>query len=183
MVVSGVGRLNSDGTLDSSFNAHLEASANVSALAVQPDNRVLLAGSFVCGAGPVCQVIRLREDGSFDPDFQALTGADGPVTDLLLQKDGRVLIAGGFKSINGVPRAGIARLLGDVMLFDPMLTDDGWSASAATVAGKSYKLESKDSLSENDWHPGVTLIGDGAVNFFLDPAPTPPLRFYRIRRE
>jgi len=60
--------------------------------------------------------------GLIDPGFASGTGSDGEVFDLDVQRDGRILIAGAFRSVDGVPRTRIARLLPDGRLdmsFDP----------------------------------------------------------------
>ena len=94
-----------------------------------------------------------------------------------------MLLAGAFKNVNGVPRNRIARLLGNIFLFDPSVLNGRSSASIATVAGKSYTLESKDSLAEATWTPRTNRFGDGSVQVLADPAPNPTHRFYRIRVE
>ena len=176
-------RLNVDGTIDWSFDSGLGLSATVNGMAVQPDNHVLLAGVFPCGGNSTCRVIRLGEDGTTDPTFDAAPGPDEAVTTLIRQKDGRVLLAGSFKNVNGVPRNRIARLLGNIFLFDPSVLNGRSSASIATVAGKTYTLESKDSLAEATWTPRTNRFGDGSVQVLADPAPNPSHRFYRIRVE
>jgi uncharacterized delta-60 repeat protein/uncharacterized repeat protein (TIGR01451 family) len=100
---NGVARLNSDGSVDTSFNIGTGANAGVRAVAIELDNHVLAAGAFTTFNGsPLSGVARLNSDGSLDNSFVIGSGADAPVNSLAL-----------------VPRAvppGIA-----VMTFDPLL--------------------------------------------------------------
>ena len=113
-----VARLNSDGSLDQSFADPAAGKAEapiVLSLALQPDGRVLIAGSFgAVGGIPRNNLARLNADGTLDGSFQADgTGADGEVHAIVLQPDGKILIGGAFRNVAGVTRPGIARLNGD----------------------------------------------------------------------
>jgi len=178
-----VARVHANGTLDLSFDAGLGTNTTVTALAVQPNNQILLAGTFSRPDGSTNRVLRLHEDGSMDATFQTVPGPDGPVTALLRQPDGWVLIAGSFQSVNGVPRGGLARLLADVWVFDPAPSEQGWTFRVATIAGKTYTLESKEAVDDATWTVRASAFGDGAVQRLTDPAPNPPHRCYRIRME
>jgi uncharacterized delta-60 repeat protein len=118
---SGIARLNSDGTLDSTFDPGLGVGgANdpaVLAIKVQPDGRILIGGSFSSFNGAACnRFTRLNPDGSRDGSWAAGFRADGAVRSIALQPDGRVLIAGDFATVNGALRPRIARLSGDTPL-------------------------------------------------------------------
>lgn len=95
-------RLNSDGSLDREFSASgLGANGKVNALALQPDGKVLLAGSFTRVAGmPRGYVARLNADGSLDKTFGEHPGANWYVSDIALQPDGKVLVCGNFTRFN-----------------------------------------------------------------------------------
>ncbi len=81
-----VGRLNADGTFDSSFNAGW-VDAYVSCLALQPDGRILVGGGFTNLGGQARMTIgRLNADGTVDSDFNS--GADGSVLALVPQPTG-----------------------------------------------------------------------------------------------
>jgi uncharacterized delta-60 repeat protein len=107
-----IGRLNPDGSIDTTFNPSTSVGSNgqVRALAVQPDGKVLVAGVDIANGR---NIIRLNADGSIDTAF---TGAvNGPVFALALQPNGQIVIGGGFSAVNGgvVVRRGIARLQAD----------------------------------------------------------------------
>ena len=104
-------RLNSDGNLDLAFNPGLGANANVLAIALQSDGKVIAAGDFTSFDGTSCgSVIRLEPGGTADFSFNTGMGATQTVKCVLVQPDGKILIGGDFLAFNGTPRGRIARL-------------------------------------------------------------------------
>lgn len=108
-----IARLNADGSLDTSFDpgGWVVETDWVSALALQPDGKVLVGGYFtLTNSLAYRDIVRLNADGSLDTTFDPGTGANNWVGSLALQPDGKVLVGGGFTEINGVSRGNIARL-------------------------------------------------------------------------
>jgi len=111
-------RLNSDGSVDTSFAPALGLSGPVFAIAVQSDGKILVGGSFGAYPGTARNFfVRLNGDGSVDPSFLTL-GFTSTVNTIQLQGDGKILVGGSFTNyfnLNGVatPRARLARLNGD----------------------------------------------------------------------
>lgn len=107
-----VARLNSNGTLDNTFNVGTGANFLVTSAAVQVDGKVLIGGYFNSYNGTTkVAIARLNSDGSMDTGFN--TGGAGPnsaVAAITLQADGKILIGGFFTNYNGVSRKRIARL-------------------------------------------------------------------------
>src|SRR5262249_3692758 len=100
----GVMRLNTDGTRDATFNAAGSgANGTVSAVAVQPDGKIVIAGLFISYNGVASDyVMRLNADGTRDPSFNPIgTGADNWVHALAVQSDGKIVIGGDFTGYNG----------------------------------------------------------------------------------
>jgi uncharacterized delta-60 repeat protein len=107
-------RFSAAGVRSSSFNpifTHTTKVPRITALAVQADGRVIVAGDFT-RVNDLSRngLVRLHSDGSVDSSFTA--SAEG-VTGLALQMDGKILITGNFLQVNGVPRNRIARLNND----------------------------------------------------------------------
>ena len=101
-----VARLTAGGALDTGFvNPGAGPSGSVSHVAVQPDGRVLIAGSFFnFNSTGIKYLARLNQDGSFDPTFQGAPGTS--VESLSVQRDGRILLGGFFFNgvdVNGLP--------------------------------------------------------------------------------
>src|SRR5207245_2765893 len=69
-------RISADGTLDNSFNTGSGADANIRAITVQPDGKVLVGGLFsTFNRSPYSGLVRLNTNGSIDHDFGLVTFA------------------------------------------------------------------------------------------------------------
>ena len=121
---SFIARLHADGSLDTTFDPG--ANGQVSALALQPDGKILVGGGFTMlgggGTGTTARngIARLHPDGSLDANFNP--GAVGGVNALVLQPDAKILVGGTFELLGGAPRSNIGRLLPGGALdatFDP----------------------------------------------------------------
>jgi uncharacterized delta-60 repeat protein len=115
----GLARLNTDGTLDSSFSAILNSGVSVTALALQADGRIVLGGIFfLVNDTPRNRIARLLPTGAVDMTFNPASG--GELFGSALQADGRLVVTGGFQHefvpyglIGGQQRNRIARLMND----------------------------------------------------------------------
>ena len=111
---AGIARLNSNGTLDATFN--LFAISGVADIARVEDiyplsnGKILIGGFFDrIGSGTRHNIARLNADGSVDNSF--VTTTDNTVYKITTQSDGKILIGGDFETVNGVVRTSLARLL------------------------------------------------------------------------
>jgi uncharacterized delta-60 repeat protein len=128
-----------DGTVDLSFNPTDigfgygdGANSTVSALALQPDGKILIGGVFNAYNGITKnRITRLNADGSLDATF-AGTGANNQVKTIALQPDGKILIGGMFTSYNGTPKSHITRLNADGSL-DATFTGTGANNAVNTI--------------------------------------------------
>src|SRR5262249_24554335 len=119
-----VARLNTNGSLDATFNPGAGPNANVLRVAAQADGHVVIAGLFSTVNGTNRNhVARLNANGTLDLGFDPGSGPDRYPYLLALQSDGKVLIGGGgFTNVAGTWRNGIARLNSDGSVdqsFDP----------------------------------------------------------------
>jgi uncharacterized delta-60 repeat protein len=109
-------RLNSDGSLDASFNAANGFVANgtfayVYDIEVLSDGKILVAGDFSSFSGnSIKSLIRLNSDGTLDNTFLIGTGVFSPggssvssVNDIEVLSNGKILIGGSFNSVNDQP--------------------------------------------------------------------------------
>ncbi len=120
---TNLARLNTDGSLDSNFNA--VADGAVHCLAVQPDGKIVAGGAFTNLAGQTCSCLgRLNADGGFDPAF--VGGASGAIYCLALQADGKILAAGSFTNLATLPCNYVGRLNTNGSL------DSGFSVAASS---------------------------------------------------
>jgi len=109
-----IARLNTDGSVDQTFDPGLGADATVRALALEPTGRIIVGGSFTSMAGTTRSYLaRINPDGSLDANFlssPSATGGNDAVYALALQQDGKILAGGEFTIFNGVSRHRITRL-------------------------------------------------------------------------
>jgi uncharacterized delta-60 repeat protein len=111
-----VARLNSDGSVDSSFNPGQGADGPVWAMALQPDGKIVIGGGFTHYNGTGCSYIaRLNVDGSLDTGFAPSNSVDGPVYALAVMVSTNatvtnIYIGGAFDAVGGVNAGGVARL-------------------------------------------------------------------------
>jgi uncharacterized delta-60 repeat protein len=81
-----VARLNSNGSLDTTFNPYPAFQGVVTAIQLQTDGKILVSRGY--------DIIRLNTNGSIDNTFNAQLQY-GDVRDILLQSDGKILIKNG----------------------------------------------------------------------------------------
>lgn len=158
-----VARLNADGSLDREFKPTLTLPPTnpsiyqdqVSALALQADGRILIAGDFTEVNGRSApKLARLNANGSLDLSFNPGTGPDARPTAMRVQPDGKIVLAGYFSNYAGVWRPRVARILSNGTLdtsFDP--TGFGLSLTWVTRV-------------EVDSQGRVLVLGDGGLDSF-----------------
>ncbi|MCB0768305.1 MAG: thrombospondin type 3 repeat-containing protein, partial [Flavobacteriales bacterium] len=109
-----IARLNSNGSLDTSFNPSSDVSVWVYSIALRSDGKILVGGEFTTYDGASRNNITcVNADGGLDTSFDPGTGTSGgfiTVRSIAIQPNGKVLIGGGFTTYNGVSRNGFARL-------------------------------------------------------------------------
>lgn len=110
---SRVARLNTDGTLDSSFvQTGTGLNLVVSAIALQNDGKIVVGGLFnMYNSSQRMHVARLNSDGTLDNSFsQTGTGLNNTVFTLAIQSDGKIIVGGSLTNYNGSPRQNLCRL-------------------------------------------------------------------------
>jgi uncharacterized delta-60 repeat protein len=148
-------RVLADGSLDLSFKPGAGANGTIYAVALQPDQKVIVAGEFTTIASTNRNFIaRLNQNGGIDISFNPGAGADNPVYALAVQPDGKVLIGGTFSTFNGVPRNGIARLNSNGTLDAAFNPGTGANGTVRAIAVQS---------------DGKILIGGGFIQVNNQP--------------
>lgn len=108
---NGIARLNTDGTLDTTFNIGTGVNNSIYSIAVQSDGKILISGLFTTFNGITRnKFARLNADGTLDTTFDPGAGPDNIIYSIVLQKDGQIIIAGDFKKYKGTSKQCIARL-------------------------------------------------------------------------
>ncbi len=134
---SFVARLNNDGSVDTSFEAH--PGYWVRHMALQPDGKIVIGGFFTNVEGvPRNRIARLNPDGSLDKTFDPGLGAETkivPADDkdpfvfwMLVQPDGKIVITGNFLTYNGTPSSGLALINSDGSLDTTFHVGSGYDS-------------------------------------------------------
>lgn len=107
-------RLNTNGTIDLSFDPGAGANNEIKTIAIQNNNQIIIGGLFTQYNGNTCNYLaRLNSDGTLDSIFNTSIGANNSVWASAIQSDGKVLIGGNFTSCNNIGKNRIARLFSD----------------------------------------------------------------------
>lgn len=169
--IGNVARLMADGSLDPSFDAMAVPSGSVTAVVLQPDGRILIAGSFIQVAGVSRRrIARLNADGSLDASFDPGTGASSTVSRIDLLPDGRMLITGGFFQYNDQVVDGIAMLEADGSL-DASFNPDTNATVFTTLPLANGQILIGGSFSFVNGEPRATLAvlnADGTLDLQSD---------------
>ncbi|MCK9274870.1 MAG: hypothetical protein M0P57_07255 [Syntrophales bacterium] len=120
----GIWRLNEDLSIDGTFTPG-EGISNyqqsdyefdrINAVAVQPDGKILLGGSFSSFSGSAVQnIVRLNPNGSLDATFTSpaftVFNSRSEIFSIALQPDGKILIGGRFSTVGTIESPTLARL-------------------------------------------------------------------------
>lgn len=172
---NSVARLNSDGTVDTGFNApgfygSFGIGTPVYTMTVQPDGKILVGGIIygVSDATPGTGIRRINPDGTLDATFN-VTVLDGSriVHDIALQPDGKILVGGRFFVLGATIRRNLIRLNADGTLdtsFNPGgSVVDGTIVKDIKVSGDG-KVLAVGSLTDDVTPVMVRLNTDGTVD-------------------
>lgn len=192
------GRLNGDGTFDNTFStfARPEVNSSVDAIAVQPDGKIVVTGSFISwGSYSVPNVVRLNPDGTVDTTFLPPIKAAGRINQVTVQHDGKILL-GGFIDHDAnaeTPDRYLARLNADGSLDSSFNANtDGWVGGEiiqqvdgklliagiftevnGISRGSVARLNLDGTLDENFVTAPYAPRGDGYLTHVYALAPTP----------
>lgn len=169
---NNIARLNTDGTLDVSFNpGGSGASSPVDAMILQADGKILIGGQFSSYNGtPRNRIARLNDNGSLDVTFNPNQGPNNSVSSVAVQSaDGKIIIGGSFTRYNGTDRNRIARLNADGTLdtsFDPGAGLSGpLSFSPAFVYSIAFQSDGKILIGGRfNFYNGVSRNGIARLN-------------------
>jgi uncharacterized delta-60 repeat protein len=109
---SGIVRLNTDGTRDTTFNVGtgFTVSSGIS-LALQSDGKYIVGGNYTTYSGSSSfRITRINTDGTLDTTFNTGTGFNSVVYATPIQPDGKIIAAGNFSQYNGLSATFIIRL-------------------------------------------------------------------------
>ena len=178
-----IARLNTDGSLDFTFDPGAGFNNTVFAVTVDPSQRILVGGAFTQAQGVTRRgVTRLTTTGAQDTTFNPGVGTDDTVyaiQDVPVGVSRAVLIGGVFTRFNTTHRRHIARLYADGTSDGSL--DTSWLDRAYNQTAGFWSLQATSftfgpgAVSANN--PGVInafghgLAADTAILFQADPTP------------
>lgn len=188
---SYLARLNANGSTDTTFDLGARPNGFVRAIAVQPDQQILVGGDFTAvGAASLGRVGRLTANGAVDSAFLPGSGANAIVYTLAVEPGKYVTVGGEFSEFAGVPRSRLARarIAPNLDTFEPVIvplargqiTGAPITIQFSSRAGDRYALDGSDNLA--DWSGIVTNTAAASPAQLTDPAPPATRRYYRIRQ-
>jgi uncharacterized delta-60 repeat protein len=150
-------RLNTNGSVDLSFDPVNGPNGDVNAIVIQPDGRIVIGGTFIGYNGFARGgVARVLGDGSLDPSFDSGVGTGGNVFALALQHNGQIVLGGRFAQYSGINRTFIARVFGDGSLdfgFNPV--PNNWV--------QSFAVEPDDRILVGGFFTGINGSGRNSI--------------------
>lgn len=168
-----IARINSDGTLDTSFTTSINSNVNI--LQNTLDGKILVAGSFTTvNSITRSRIAKINADGSLDGTFVGPT-INSDITTVAESSDGKFLIGGFFSQVGGLTYSQVARLNsgGSVdnsfintqsnAVTRALITDDeygvliGGQATSISYAGKRYPYLAGDLTASVDFFTNDTV--------------------------
>lgn len=174
VLISGVARLYSDGSLDTEFDLELPPSIYIRTLEVQPDEKIIIAGQYDLFGTQYRVFRRYLSNGFLDTSFNG--DESYYIYDIEYQNDGKIMITGPFTEYFGVTRYNVARVNSDGSLdvtfnsynlpqngttytiFDVSVLDDG-----------KYILNGSFSIYNNEYSRYLVKTNqDGSIDSSFD---------------
>ncbi len=181
--ISGVVRVNADGSLDPSFRC--ETDERVMCLAVQGDGRILIGGFFGKVNGEAAPwFARLSPDGSVDRSFQLRFTS---VAGLMAGRRVRVTSLASGPDAAATPTAGsevaVSTIPAPSVIITSLTVTEGTAVMQFQGApSQAYILQARNALDTGAWSSVATTRTDASGSGALrDPgASDSPMRFYRV---
>ncbi|WP_183906784.1 T9SS type A sorting domain-containing protein [Rufibacter immobilis] len=119
-------RMNSNGSIDSSFKVNQPYDGYVYSISLQKDGKFIVGGNFSRpSTTAMLNINRLNQDGSIDPSFNPgisftsrFIHRTASVFSTAIQPDGKIIAGGEFGKYNGVSRTNLVRIQPDGQLDD-----------------------------------------------------------------
>ncbi len=151
-------RLNSDGSLDTSFNLGSGLNGSVSSISLLSTGKMIIGGAFTTVNGVSRGLLaRLNTDGSLDASFGGGAGFSSSTASMisfsksLLDSNGKLYVLGMYDRYDGQVVSGLVRLNADGTL------DTGFTPAITVPFGSELGLEGLQLLVATDYQTGTCL--------------------------
>jgi uncharacterized delta-60 repeat protein len=181
-----VTRLNTNGTVDTSFNIGTGFNNTTLCVAIQNDNNIIVGGAFTTYSGSTQnRITRLNTDGTIDTSFNIGTGANSSIRTLSIQEDGKILVGGDFTTYSGSTQNRITRLNTDGTIDTSFNIGTGFNQSVFSskiqTDGKILVVGDFTSYSGSAQNRIVRLNIDGTIDTSFTSGITPSLVLTRVQ--
>ena len=171
--ITGIARLNTDGSLDTSFNVGAGQDGDVYTAAFQGDGKILIGGVFTHYAGiAINNLARLNSDGSLDATFGIGTGPNNTVRKIIIQPDNKILVGGEYATFNATAKTRLTRLNTDGS-FDSAFVTGTISSNVKDMllesTGKLVIVGSFTTINGTTRNRAARLNSDGSLDTMFDP--------------
>ncbi len=177
---ANIARLNSDGSVDSTFNP--EAGSEVSSIVLQPDGKIILGGQFEDIDGVhLLFLARLNTDGTLDTSYNPPLNMTSPgITSLQMDTNGELLASGSFETF-------LARLNTDGSVDTSLSTSTGVSGlyvfmSVPQPDGNILIAGNFNSVSGQLRQGIARLLSNGQLDTTFDPGPLLNVPIFSVMR-
>ena len=103
-------RLETDGSIDTTFGIGTGFNASVWAITIQSDGKILVGGEFATYSGSSrSKIVRLNTNGTIDTTFVSPGTINNSIYDIGVQTDNKIVAVGAFTQVSGVTNNKIAR--------------------------------------------------------------------------
>lgn len=142
-----IARLNTDGTVEASWNTGgtVGVNSDVNAVAIDANGDIVIGGAFATARGTtVNRIARLAAaDGTLDTTWNTggTVGVDGAVQGIDFQSDGSVIVGGFFTNARGVTANGLARLDGVDGSLDTTFNTGGTVGAQIFIYGVAVRFD------------------------------------------
>jgi uncharacterized delta-60 repeat protein len=169
-----IARLNTDGSLDTTFNSDNGPNNVVRTISIQNEGKIIVGGSFTSYNGYARnRIARINANGTIDLTFNYVSGANGTIQATTIQSDKKIIIGGLFTTYNGTARNRIARLNIDGTLdntFNPGFGVNGNVFSLALQSDEKIIIGGSFIKYNNIDRKGIVRINNnGELDTSFDP--------------
>lgn len=162
---NGLVRLNTNGSVDASFNIGTGFSDYVKDAVIQPDGKIIVVGNFNQYNGVNrSKIVRLLPNGTLDPVFNPGTGFNLLPHELKLSSDGNVVVVGEFTEYNSTPVGHLVKLNGAAVLLDEY-KNSSTSHLYPNPCSTNFSINTTDIIEEvNIYNSFGQLVYQGKTN-------------------
>jgi uncharacterized delta-60 repeat protein len=165
-------RLNSDGSVDNTFDLGTGFNGTVYSIILQNDGKIVILGNFTSVDGNSNnRIVRLNDDGSIDNTFNSGTGFNGTTYSGLID-EGQILVVGEFFEYSGQTNRQIVKLNSDGSIDDTFDSGAGFTRVSGTsfssailkYTDKYFVIGDFDNYNGGTAEGLIQLNQDGSIN-------------------